>query len=175
MTPSKLRVAVASMNQSESRIGDLCAELGITLWMRRSIRPKRARDVGHGPDDCADRCEGIRSDVPGTRHPARGGRGTRFPPGVPVASRSWVVCKGGGRIQRRGGRTSGSPKHQALSTTRRRGRRGPVGRCDGRDRKRWNPIRSPRAVVFPESRGRSSSATFRPLAMTIVAGESGLW
>ena len=38
------------------------------------------------------------------------------------------------------------------------GRRGPVGRCDGRDRKRWNPLRSPRAVVFPESRGGSSSA-----------------
>ncbi len=42
MTPSKLRLVVASINQSETRIGDLCAELGITLWMRRSIRPKRA-------------------------------------------------------------------------------------------------------------------------------------
>ena len=31
MTPSKLRLAVASMNQPETRIGDLCAELGITL------------------------------------------------------------------------------------------------------------------------------------------------
>jgi DNA invertase Pin-like site-specific DNA recombinase len=35
MTPSKLRLAVASMNQPEARIGDLCAELGITLRMRR--------------------------------------------------------------------------------------------------------------------------------------------
>ena len=38
MNPSKLRLAVASMNQPETRIGDLCAELGITLWMLRSIR-----------------------------------------------------------------------------------------------------------------------------------------
>ncbi len=36
--PPQLRLAVASMNQPETRIGDLCAELGITLWMRRSIR-----------------------------------------------------------------------------------------------------------------------------------------
>jgi hypothetical protein len=43
MAPSKLRLAVASMNQPETRIGDLCAELGITLRMRRSIRPPRAR------------------------------------------------------------------------------------------------------------------------------------
>jgi hypothetical protein len=42
MAPSKLRLAVASMNQPETRIGDLCAELGITLRMRRSIRPTRA-------------------------------------------------------------------------------------------------------------------------------------
>ena len=38
MAPSKLSLAVASMNQPETRIGDLCAELGITLRMRRSIR-----------------------------------------------------------------------------------------------------------------------------------------
>ena len=38
MAPSKLRLAVASMNQPETRIGDLCAELGITLRMRRSDR-----------------------------------------------------------------------------------------------------------------------------------------
>ena len=86
-----------------------------------------------------------------------------------------VVRKGGGRIQRRAGSTSASPKHQALCTTRRRGRRGSVGRCDGRDRKQWDPLRSPGAVVFPESRGGSSCAAFRPLAMTIVAGESRLW
>jgi len=42
MAPSKLRLAVASMNQPETRIGKLCAELGITLRMRRSIRPMRA-------------------------------------------------------------------------------------------------------------------------------------
>jgi DNA invertase Pin-like site-specific DNA recombinase len=42
MAPSKLRMAVASMNQPETRIGDLCAEHGITLRMRRSIRPKCA-------------------------------------------------------------------------------------------------------------------------------------
>ncbi len=41
MALSKLRLAVASMNQPETRIGDLCAELGITLRMRRSIRPTR--------------------------------------------------------------------------------------------------------------------------------------
>jgi hypothetical protein len=39
MAPSKLRLAVASMNQPETRIGDLCAELGITLRMLRSILP----------------------------------------------------------------------------------------------------------------------------------------
>jgi hypothetical protein len=38
MAPSKLRLAVASMNQPRTRMGDLCAELGITLRMRRSIR-----------------------------------------------------------------------------------------------------------------------------------------
>jgi DNA invertase Pin-like site-specific DNA recombinase len=42
MAPSKLRLAVASMNQPETRIGDVCAEPGTTLRMRRSIRPKRA-------------------------------------------------------------------------------------------------------------------------------------
>jgi hypothetical protein len=42
MAPSKLRLAAASMNQPETRIGDLCAEFGITLRMRRSIRPTRA-------------------------------------------------------------------------------------------------------------------------------------
>jgi len=66
-----------------------------TRFARVCRSDRSARDVGYGPDDCADRCEGSRSDVPGTRHPVRGGRGTRFPPGVPVASRSWVVCKGG--------------------------------------------------------------------------------
>ncbi len=34
MAPSKLCLDVASMNQPETRIGDLCAELGITLRMR---------------------------------------------------------------------------------------------------------------------------------------------
>ena len=37
MAPSKLRLAVASMNQPETRIGDLCAELGMTLRIRRSM------------------------------------------------------------------------------------------------------------------------------------------
>ena len=46
MAPSKLRLAVASMNQPETRIGDLCAELGITLRMGRSITPRR------DPDSC---------------------------------------------------------------------------------------------------------------------------
>ena len=45
-TPSRLRLAVASMNQPETRIGDLCAEPGVTLWMRRSIRPKQGRAAG---------------------------------------------------------------------------------------------------------------------------------
>ena len=49
MAPSKLRLAVASMNQPESRIGDLCAELRITLRMRRSIRPTQVRAAGSGP------------------------------------------------------------------------------------------------------------------------------
>ena len=52
MAPSKLRLAVASMNQPETRIGDLCAEPGITLRMGRSIRPTRARrpfDASVGP------------------------------------------------------------------------------------------------------------------------------
>jgi Resolvase, N terminal domain len=49
MAPSKLRLAVASMNQPETRIGDLCAELGITLRMRRSIRPKQDGAAGRGP------------------------------------------------------------------------------------------------------------------------------
>jgi hypothetical protein len=39
MAPSKLRLAVASMKKPETRNGDLYAELGITLRMRRSIRP----------------------------------------------------------------------------------------------------------------------------------------
>jgi DNA invertase Pin-like site-specific DNA recombinase len=43
MAPSKLRLAVASMNQPGTRMGDLCAELDITLRMRWSIRPTRAR------------------------------------------------------------------------------------------------------------------------------------
>ena len=34
------------MNQPETRIGDLCAEPGVTLWMRRSIRPKQGRAAG---------------------------------------------------------------------------------------------------------------------------------
>jgi Resolvase, N terminal domain len=42
MAPSKLRLAVASMNQPETRIGDLCAELGITLRMRQ-VDPTDAR------------------------------------------------------------------------------------------------------------------------------------
>jgi Resolvase, N terminal domain len=40
--PSKLCLAVASMKQPETRIGNLGAEVGITLWMHRSIRPKNA-------------------------------------------------------------------------------------------------------------------------------------
>ena len=65
MTAAKLRLAVASMNQPETRIGDLYAELGITLRMRRSIRPKlrkatirrfgrsdrRAQEYGGRPGD----------------------------------------------------------------------------------------------------------------------------
>ena len=44
MAPSKQRLAVASVNQPETRIGDLCAELGITLRTRRSMTPEhRAR------------------------------------------------------------------------------------------------------------------------------------
>jgi hypothetical protein len=69
MTPSKLRLAVASMNQPETRIGDLCAELGITHWMRRSIRPTRARQpfdaslaLGRAILDAQD---GINPEVPG--------------------------------------------------------------------------------------------------------------
>ena len=30
MTPAKLRLAVASMGKPETKVGDLCAELGIT-------------------------------------------------------------------------------------------------------------------------------------------------
>ncbi len=43
MAPAKLRLAVSSTNQPETRIGDLCAELGITLRMRRSIRRRSHR------------------------------------------------------------------------------------------------------------------------------------
>jgi hypothetical protein len=43
MALSKLRLAVASMNQPETTIGDLWAEPGITLRTGRSIRPTRAR------------------------------------------------------------------------------------------------------------------------------------
>jgi hypothetical protein len=42
MAPSKLHLAVASMNQPGTRMGDLCAELDITLRLRQSIRPKCA-------------------------------------------------------------------------------------------------------------------------------------
>jgi DNA invertase Pin-like site-specific DNA recombinase len=42
MALSKLRLAVTSMNQPGTMMGDVCAELGITLRMRRSIRRKRA-------------------------------------------------------------------------------------------------------------------------------------
>jgi len=44
MAPSKLRLAVTSMNQPGTRMGDVCAELGITLRMRRSITPTHAAD-----------------------------------------------------------------------------------------------------------------------------------
>ena len=108
-----------------------------------------------------------------TRLAAAGERGFRLASPWRV-DLGWFV-RGAGVFRDAEAGPPGHCKHQALSTTRRRGRRGPVGRCDGRDRKRWNPIRSPRAVVFPELRGGSSSAAFRPLAMTIVAGESGLW
>jgi DNA invertase Pin-like site-specific DNA recombinase len=37
IAPSRLRLAVASMKQPGTRMGDLCAELDITLRMRRSI------------------------------------------------------------------------------------------------------------------------------------------
>ncbi len=37
MAPSKLRLAVTSMNQPGTMTGNVCAELGITLRMRRSI------------------------------------------------------------------------------------------------------------------------------------------
>jgi len=57
MAPSKLRMAVASMNQPETRIGDLCAELGFTLWMRRSIQPTRAS--GTTPLTCRGGSEGL--------------------------------------------------------------------------------------------------------------------
>jgi DNA invertase Pin-like site-specific DNA recombinase len=47
IAPSKLRLTVASINQPGTRIGDLCAELGITLRMRRAIRPERtAANIG---------------------------------------------------------------------------------------------------------------------------------
>jgi DNA invertase Pin-like site-specific DNA recombinase len=42
MAPSKLRPAVASKNQPGTRMGDMCAELGITLRMRRSLQPHRS-------------------------------------------------------------------------------------------------------------------------------------
>jgi Resolvase, N terminal domain len=58
MAPSKLRLAVASMNQPETRIGDLCAELGITLRVRRSIRPTlrsiRPTQVAERPSSAAE-------------------------------------------------------------------------------------------------------------------------
>ena len=38
MTAAKLRLAMAAMGQPETKVGDLCAELGITLRMLRSIR-----------------------------------------------------------------------------------------------------------------------------------------
>ena len=55
MAPSKVRPAVASMNQPETRIGDRCAGLGITLRMRlidrraqRSCPPTAPRRIiGH--------------------------------------------------------------------------------------------------------------------------------
>ena len=41
MTPAKLRLAMASMNTPETRIGDLCAELGITRQtLYRHLDPK---------------------------------------------------------------------------------------------------------------------------------------
>jgi hypothetical protein len=48
MAPSKLRLAVASMNQPETNIGDLCAEPGITLRMRR-VDPTDARNAERFP------------------------------------------------------------------------------------------------------------------------------
>ncbi len=57
----------------------------------------------------------------------------------------------------------------------RRGRRGTVGRRGDLGRKRWQPLRSPRAMAFPESRGGQSGAAFRLLAMTIVEAWSGFW
>jgi Resolvase, N terminal domain len=48
MAPSKLSMAVASMNQPETRIGDLCAEFGITLRMRRSITRRSHRSTLRG-------------------------------------------------------------------------------------------------------------------------------
>jgi DNA invertase Pin-like site-specific DNA recombinase len=41
MTPSKLRLAMASMDKPETRIGELCAELGITRQtLYRHVDPK---------------------------------------------------------------------------------------------------------------------------------------
>ena len=41
MTPAKLRLAMAAMGQPETKVGDLCAELGITRQtLYRCISPK---------------------------------------------------------------------------------------------------------------------------------------
>jgi DNA invertase Pin-like site-specific DNA recombinase len=50
MAPSKLRLAVASMNQLGTRMGDLCAELGITFRMRRRSDRSALRDRHGWPD-----------------------------------------------------------------------------------------------------------------------------
>jgi Resolvase, N terminal domain len=49
MAPSKLRLDLASMNQPATTISDLCAELGITLRMRRSIRRCASRERRRSP------------------------------------------------------------------------------------------------------------------------------
>jgi DNA invertase Pin-like site-specific DNA recombinase len=55
MTAAKLRLAMASMGQKETRVGDLCAELGITrqtLYRHvspdGSLRPDGTKLLGSG-------------------------------------------------------------------------------------------------------------------------------
>ena len=62
MTAAKLRLAMAAMGQPETKVGELCAELGITLRMRRSI----TSTVNDTPDRGS---EALRGDMCGIAGP----------------------------------------------------------------------------------------------------------